>query len=266
MDHGPGRDFDWQDSAHHAHDDWWGGPLHLIFFILFLALLVAGAVLLVRRLHPVSRGSRSGRGRSTRIPGSRSCGRNPADALRERRGLPRGLPARDGGSDRRRGCVDTMAGQRAGRGHGTDGRLSGPDAGPNRPWFQARAARRAIHRGAEIRYSGPLATGQGPSRVYRHGIQTRRGRGRRSRERSRSSRVPSRQPRSAFRWLPSRSAAFFFSSSWPSLPPIDRGVGRRGASLQHPDRVRHGCGCPVDRDDLLLPRKLSDHRALPGLP
>ncbi len=52
MDHGPGRDFDWQDSAHHAHDDWWGGPLHLIFFILFLALLVAGAVLLVRRLSP----------------------------------------------------------------------------------------------------------------------------------------------------------------------------------------------------------------------
>ena len=52
MDHGPDNEPFWPEGARHAHDDWWGWPLHLIFFILVLALLVAGAVWLVRRLTP----------------------------------------------------------------------------------------------------------------------------------------------------------------------------------------------------------------------
>ena len=52
MDHGQGHGFDWQEGARHAHEDWWGGPLHMLFFLLFLALLVAGVVWLVRRLSP----------------------------------------------------------------------------------------------------------------------------------------------------------------------------------------------------------------------
>ena len=52
MGHGPGNEPYWHEGARHAHDDWWGGPLHLLFVILFLALLVAGAVWLVRRLSP----------------------------------------------------------------------------------------------------------------------------------------------------------------------------------------------------------------------
>ena len=32
--------------------NWWGGPLHVVLFLLFLALLVAGIVWLVRRLSP----------------------------------------------------------------------------------------------------------------------------------------------------------------------------------------------------------------------
>ena len=52
MDHGQGHEFFFQEGARHAHEDWWGGPLHILFFLLFLALLVAGAVWLVRRLSP----------------------------------------------------------------------------------------------------------------------------------------------------------------------------------------------------------------------
>jgi uncharacterized membrane protein len=33
---------------HHPNAGWWGGPLHLILFLLLLALLVAGVVWLVR--------------------------------------------------------------------------------------------------------------------------------------------------------------------------------------------------------------------------
>ena len=38
----------WNEGMHHANDGWWGGPLHLILFLLLLALLVAGVVWLVR--------------------------------------------------------------------------------------------------------------------------------------------------------------------------------------------------------------------------
>ncbi len=38
----------WNEGMRHANDGWWGGPLHLILFLLLLALLVAGAVWLVR--------------------------------------------------------------------------------------------------------------------------------------------------------------------------------------------------------------------------
>jgi len=51
MDHGPRNDF-YMQQGHHAHDGWWAGPLHLLFLILFVALLVAGAVWLARRLSP----------------------------------------------------------------------------------------------------------------------------------------------------------------------------------------------------------------------
>lgn len=52
MDHGPGNEPYWHEGTRHVQDDWWGGPLHLIFAVLLLALLVAGAVWLVRRLSP----------------------------------------------------------------------------------------------------------------------------------------------------------------------------------------------------------------------
>ena len=42
----------WQEGARHAHDDWWGWPLHAIFFLLLVALLVVGVVWAVRRLSP----------------------------------------------------------------------------------------------------------------------------------------------------------------------------------------------------------------------
>jgi uncharacterized membrane protein len=38
----------WGEGMHHANDGWWGGPLHVIVFLLLLALLVAGVVWLVR--------------------------------------------------------------------------------------------------------------------------------------------------------------------------------------------------------------------------
>ena len=39
----------WDGSGRHAYDSWWGGPLHAVILLLFLALLVAGAVWLGRR-------------------------------------------------------------------------------------------------------------------------------------------------------------------------------------------------------------------------
>ena len=48
----PRNDFFCQDGPHHGHDGWWGGPLHLLFLFLFIALLVVAAVWLVRRLSP----------------------------------------------------------------------------------------------------------------------------------------------------------------------------------------------------------------------
>jgi uncharacterized membrane protein len=54
MDHERGNDFYWREGAYRAHDDWWGGPLHLLVFLLFLIALVAAVVWLVRRLFPVA--------------------------------------------------------------------------------------------------------------------------------------------------------------------------------------------------------------------
>jgi len=48
----PGNDFFFQNGAHHGHDGWWYGPLHLLFLLLVIALIVAAAVWLVRRLSP----------------------------------------------------------------------------------------------------------------------------------------------------------------------------------------------------------------------
>ena len=39
-------------GAEHAHDQWWYGPLHLVFLVVLLALLVLAVVWLVRRLSP----------------------------------------------------------------------------------------------------------------------------------------------------------------------------------------------------------------------
>ncbi len=52
MDHGDGNDFYWHEGARHAHDGWWGGPLHAVALLLLLALLVGGVVWLVRRYSP----------------------------------------------------------------------------------------------------------------------------------------------------------------------------------------------------------------------
>ena len=52
MDREHGNDFFFQEGPRHAHDDWWGWPLHAIFFLLLLALLVVGVVWAVRRLSP----------------------------------------------------------------------------------------------------------------------------------------------------------------------------------------------------------------------
>jgi uncharacterized membrane protein len=50
MDHRRGGDFPWQDGPRYAHDSWWYGPLHVVFILLLVALLVVGIVWLVRRL------------------------------------------------------------------------------------------------------------------------------------------------------------------------------------------------------------------------
>jgi uncharacterized membrane protein len=49
MDHGRDNEF-WHEGA--RHDGWWGGPLHLLFFLLVVALLIVGVVWIVRRLSP----------------------------------------------------------------------------------------------------------------------------------------------------------------------------------------------------------------------
>jgi uncharacterized membrane protein len=54
MEHGRGNDFYWQEGARHAHDGWWGGPLHFVVLLLLLALLVAAVVWLVRKLAPAA--------------------------------------------------------------------------------------------------------------------------------------------------------------------------------------------------------------------
>lgn len=46
---GHGREY-WAEGACRGHDGWWGGPLHLIFFLLLVALLVVAIVWLFRRL------------------------------------------------------------------------------------------------------------------------------------------------------------------------------------------------------------------------
>ncbi|MFN8223582.1 MAG: SHOCT domain-containing protein [Gaiellales bacterium] len=40
----------WHDAARHGHDGWWGGPLHAVFFLLFLGLLIAAVLWFARRL------------------------------------------------------------------------------------------------------------------------------------------------------------------------------------------------------------------------
>jgi uncharacterized membrane protein len=52
MEHGHGNEFYWQNGVRHAHEGWWGGPLHVFLLLLLLALLVAVVVWLVRRLAP----------------------------------------------------------------------------------------------------------------------------------------------------------------------------------------------------------------------
>ena len=46
---GGGNNEYWNEGMRHAHDGWWGGPLHVILFLLLLALLVAGGVWLFQR-------------------------------------------------------------------------------------------------------------------------------------------------------------------------------------------------------------------------
>jgi len=48
----PRNGFFYQDGPHHGHDGWWYGPLHFLFLLLFIALLVVAAFWLVRRLSP----------------------------------------------------------------------------------------------------------------------------------------------------------------------------------------------------------------------
>jgi uncharacterized membrane protein len=47
----PRNDFFFQDGPHHGHDGgWW--PLHVLFLLLFIALIIVAAVWLLRRLFP----------------------------------------------------------------------------------------------------------------------------------------------------------------------------------------------------------------------
>ena len=48
----PRNEFFWQDGPYHDHDAWWTAPLHALFVLLLVALLVVGVIWLVRRLSP----------------------------------------------------------------------------------------------------------------------------------------------------------------------------------------------------------------------
>ena len=50
----PHNDFFFQDGPYHGHDEWWHGPLHALFLLLFVALLVLAAIWLVRHLSPAA--------------------------------------------------------------------------------------------------------------------------------------------------------------------------------------------------------------------
>jgi uncharacterized membrane protein len=67
----------WDEGMRHAHDGWWGGPLHVIVFLLLLALLVAGAVWLVRYF---SRGGLAPAAAGPALMPSGSAGPDPAVA------------------------------------------------------------------------------------------------------------------------------------------------------------------------------------------
>ena len=92
--HEPRNEFFWQDGPYHDHDAWWTAPLHALFVLLLVALLVVGVIWLVRRLSPgVSQaatpavapaGALAVAGDSDR---HRSGGGDAPHALREGRGL-----------------------------------------------------------------------------------------------------------------------------------------------------------------------------------
>ena len=50
----PRNQFFFQDGPYHGHDAWWTAPLHALFVLLLVALLVIGVIWLVRRLSPVT--------------------------------------------------------------------------------------------------------------------------------------------------------------------------------------------------------------------
>ena len=50
----PRNQFFFQDGPYHGHDAWWTAPLHAVFVLLLVALLVIGVIWLVRRLSPVA--------------------------------------------------------------------------------------------------------------------------------------------------------------------------------------------------------------------
>jgi uncharacterized membrane protein len=52
VDHAHDRGFYFQEGARHAHEGWWEGPLHVIIFLLLIALLAIGVVWFVRRFLP----------------------------------------------------------------------------------------------------------------------------------------------------------------------------------------------------------------------
>ena len=70
-------------------------PLHVLFLLLFIALIVVAAVWLLRRLSPgVAQATAVAPARLDGRSGRRSRRSHVPHALREGRGLPRGLPAR----------------------------------------------------------------------------------------------------------------------------------------------------------------------------